>query len=464
MKKEEIEDLLLVMSPNLILRNFRDGYIAYNSLFGGPVFLNSQCVDLLLLFKRPATLKEIRSKYNVERPSFWVRFFLKGHFLCLHGQDEKKEIANILKEEMFEILKGNRLSSLSLIIDEGCNFDCPHCVSKKLIQVSGRSIGQSHRMSWETARKSIDYFLKFIGGKGKKKAEIYFGGGEPMLNWEVFEKAINYCYSEYGRQFRFTFSTNTNASLIDLERAKFLSKNKVIVTSSLDGPLEVNDSSRYLPSGEGTFKKVLSNWDLQGSSGKPVKWFCLTLTDKNIDGIDQNFFDFLASRGIVSFTTEPDLICPLKKSPSEIVEVLLRFKKMGQERKIFVGGLWDKPLKNLFITDIRKKLFNCSAFTGRGIAVLPSGEIILCSYSGNKFGNISNLRGFFENPELKAFLISRAIGNIEKCVGCEIEGQCMGGCFLTPEYCNLTNSSKAFDYRCEIYKLATRHLLEAAVD
>lgn len=464
MKKEEIEGLLLVISPNLILRNFRDGYIAYNSLFGGPVFLNNQCVDFLLLFKQPATLKEVRSKYEIERPSYWVRFFLKSHFLCLHGQDEKKEIADVLKGEMSEILRGNRLSSLSLIIDENCNFDCPHCVSKKLIQVSKRSIGESHRMSWETARKSIDFFLEFIRGKGKKKAEIYFGGSEPMLNWEVFERTINYCRLEYGRQFRFTFSTNTNASLINPERAKFLSKNRVVITSSLDGPLEVNDSSRYLPSGEGTFKKVLSSWDLLGSFGRPVKWFCLTLTDRNIDKIDENFFDFLASRGIVSFTAEPDLICPLEKSPEEVVKSLIRFKEAGEEKSISVGGLWDKPLKNLFITDVRKKLFNCSAFTGMGISVLPSEEIVLCTYSGKKLGNISDLKSYFNNPELKTFLFSRAIGNIEECRGCEIEGQCMGGCFLTPEYCNLANSSKAFDYRCEIYRLATRRLLERAID
>ena len=36
MKKENIEGLPLVVSPNLVLRNFKDSYIAYNSLFGGP--------------------------------------------------------------------------------------------------------------------------------------------------------------------------------------------------------------------------------------------------------------------------------------------------------------------------------------------------------------------------------------------------------------------------------------------
>ncbi|MEK7506933.1 MAG: radical SAM protein [Patescibacteria group bacterium] len=417
-----------------------------------------------MLFKQPTTLKEIKPRYEVDRPSYWVKYFLKNHLLCFHGQNERQEIADILEGEMSEILRGNRLSSLSLIIDEGCNFDCSHCVSKKLIRASGRSAGKSHRMSWGTARKSIDYFLAFIGERGKKKAEIYFGGSEPMLNWGVFESAVNYCRSEYGQRFKFAFSTNTNASLINPERARFFSKNKVIVTSSLDGPLEINDSSRYLLSGEGTFEKVLRSWDLLGSFGKMVRWFCLTLTDKNLDGIDGNFLDFLASHGIVSFTAEPDLISALKKSPREVVQLLMRFKEEGEKRGITVGGLWDKPLKNLFITDVRKKLFNCSAFIGRGISVLPSGEIVLCTYSGKKFGSIDDLKGYFNNPELKTFLFSRAIGNIEECKGCEIEGQCMGGCFLTPEYCNLTNSSEAFNYRCEIYKLATRRLLEKAID
>ncbi len=277
--------------------------------------------------------------------------------------------------------------------------------------------------------------------------------------------SIEYCLETYGREFAFRFSTNTNSSLIDAERAKYLAKRNVTITSSLDGLQRTNDSVRTQLSGRGTFARIIAGWDHLGKARKPVRWFSLTLTDKNIDTIDTSFFDFLKSRGITSCTIEPDLIAPLTRQPEHVVAALLRFRAWGEERKVKVGGMWDKPFNNLFPSDPRPNLFNCSAFTGRGISVLPSGELVSCSYSATKLGTIGDFEGMFRLPAFQAFTASRAAGNIEACRGCEIEGQCMGGCYLTPEYGQYIGSQAAFDYRCALYKLATRALLlQTAVD
>ena len=297
----------------------------------------------------------------------------------------------------------------------------------------------------------------------KIEIEVYFGGSEPLLNWELLKKVVRYCLNSLGSQFEFTFSTNTNLGLVDAAKAKFLGKYKFMVTTSLDGPAQVNDKVRRLASGAGTYQQIINGWDNIAKYYQKVEWFCLTITEDNIDGINDDFFDFLAKRGIKSCSFEPDIINPLSRDPGEIVGALLKFKKMGSERGITVGGMWDKPTKNLFEPNVRKRMFDCSAFVGRGISVSPSGDILLCSYSGTKIGKINELDQLFQSEKFRSCILSRAIGNIEACKGCEIEGQCLGGCFITSEYGQYVKSDNAFQYRCEIYRQATRALLEEAL-
>lgn len=64
---------------------------------------------------------------------------------------------------------------------------------------------------------------------------------------------------------------------------------------------------------------------------------------------------------------------------------------------------------------------------------------------------------------LQKLAFERSVGNIPECQGCEIEGQCIGGCFLTPEYDRATHSTTAFNYRCGVFRGATRALLQQTV-
>lgn len=454
----------LVRSPFLVVREYRGSVIAHHALYGYPTTLNKSSLGFLDIFRRPMSVAEVHAQYDIAGLEKWVRYFSRRKFLIPEHHDERAELRGTVAGAVADIAEGRHLVSLGLVLDEACNFDCSYCLSKKLIAASGRSAGSSRRMSWPMAKQAVDCFAAYARCRRKKKLEVYFGGSEPLLNWEVMRQVILYCREQYGERFVYTFSTNTNASLITRERADFFRQHEVTVTTSLDGPATVNDSVRCLRSGRGTFGRILAGWNNLSEVDRAITWFCLTLTDENVDGIGEDFFDFIADRGITSCSFEPDIISPMRCPPEVVVDALLRFRRMGEARGITVGGMWDKPFKNMYEPNVRKRMFNCSAFTGRGVSILPSGDILPCSYSATKLGAIDDIEGALRSDRFRTFIASRAVGNIEACRGCEIEGQCMGGCYITSEYAQCTGSTAAFRYRCELYRGASRALLNSVVE
>lgn len=453
------ESTQLVVSP--FLESYRKGreWIVYNSLFGRPALLSDPCFRLLSKFKTPKSWAELGRSFEITDSSKWFRFFIRNHMLIASGHNERQEIERMVNRTVSKIVKGGDIVSLGLILDERCNFDCTYCMSLKMLDASQRTAPGEYRMKWEVAKGAVDTFMAFMAKQNRKEVEIYFGGSEPLLNWEVMKGVVEYCKSEYGSDHSFTFATNSNLSLVDEDKSRFLGENKFIVTSSLDGPQDVNDKTRRLAGGGGTYNQILTGWDVISLHSNKLEWFILTLTDLNINEIDEGFFDFLKERGITACSFESDLINPLCASPEETVAALLKFKGWAKKRDIHLSGMWEKPFLNMYEDKIKKRMFDCSAFVGRGVSVSPSGFLLPCTYSSTKLGHISHLEDLFASDGYRSLISSRAIGNIPECQGCEIEGQCLGGCYITTEYGNHTNTDRAFLYRCDVYKQVTRALL-----
>jgi His-Xaa-Ser system radical SAM maturase HxsB len=91
--------------------------------------------------------------------------------------------------------------------------------------------------------------------------KIEFQGGEPILNWKVVKKIVEYAQS-LNRHFKknLEFVLCTNLTLIDESILKFLRDHRVIISTSLDGPKELHDVHRVGRNGESgydLFKKKL---------------------------------------------------------------------------------------------------------------------------------------------------------------------------------------------------------------
>ena len=74
-------------------------------------------------------------------------------------------------------------------------------------------------MTFEVAREAIKKYVAILRKHGKKTIDMNFGGGEPLLVWKTIKRILEYCFKEYSKEFKFKFSINTNASLINPEIA-----------------------------------------------------------------------------------------------------------------------------------------------------------------------------------------------------------------------------------------------------
>jgi uncharacterized protein len=110
-------------------------------------------------------------------------------------------------------------------------------------------------MSWETAKVGIDFYMQHSGNS--KSPVISFYGGEPMLNFGLIEKAVEYIHSQYPDA-KVRFSIDTNGTLVDKHHIDYFVENNFILQISLDGPQEVHDTNRVFVNKSGTFAKVIS--------------------------------------------------------------------------------------------------------------------------------------------------------------------------------------------------------------
>jgi uncharacterized protein len=190
----------------------------------------------------------IQSKNSVKNS--WVEEAKKRGFLS------SKKIKEIIhpSNDLLEYYLSNKVEMIILQVTQQCNLRCEYCA------YSGNYLNRSHtdaRMTFETARKSIDFIIK--RSRNVESINIGFYGGEPLLEFDLIKKCINYAKEEAEGK-NVTFSFTTNGTLFTKEILDFLNANDVAITISLDGPREIHDRNRkFAVSGCGTFKKVSEN-------------------------------------------------------------------------------------------------------------------------------------------------------------------------------------------------------------
>lgn len=151
------------------------------------------------------------------------------------------------------------LENLVLQVTQNCNLRCEYCVYSE-----GSGYNHRHhnnkRMTWETAKKAIDYFLEH----SKDSDVIYVGfyGGEPLLEIPLIKQCMDYILEN--AEFRqVNFNITTNATLLNEEIIQFLVDYHVYLLFSFDGPKHVQNAGRkFAGTGEGTYDKVMENIEI----------------------------------------------------------------------------------------------------------------------------------------------------------------------------------------------------------
>ena len=128
--------------------------------------------------------------------------------------------------------------------------------------------------------KIIDQIIDWLGDFRDDKVHFTFHGGEPLLaGYDFYEYALE----KLSKLPNFEgFSLQSNIWLLTEDLIDLFIKYNVVVSTSIDGPKEINDYQR----GEGYFDRTMANYELAKSKGLFIN-FVLTVTDYSKDYSDE---------------------------------------------------------------------------------------------------------------------------------------------------------------------------------
>lgn len=178
---------------------------------------------------------------------------LKNNGLLSNNRTEK-----ILhpQDKFLEYRLENYVQKVTLQVTQNCNFRCSYCIYSEQINPLQRS-HSNKRMSWGTAKKAIDFLIAH--SSEKDIVDVGFYGGEPLLEFGLIKKCIEYC-NIISESKKITFHITTNGTIVNNQIIEFLIENDVDLMISLDGPSEIHDKQRrFKVNGCGSFDIVFKN-------------------------------------------------------------------------------------------------------------------------------------------------------------------------------------------------------------
>lgn len=303
-----------------------------------------------------------------------------------------------------------------------CNLRCKYCYA------GDGEYNEKGRMSLETATKAVDYL---IGQSGERHdLTIVFFGGEPLLNFDVIKKTVEYAnVQEKLKGKKIKYSMTCNGTLINEEITKFIIENKIAVQISVDGNENAHDLNRFYGNGKGSYETIIKRTeDLRELKLLGVR---ATLTPENKDLVEvyTHLFDLdfkwvFASPAIQMFTKEQYVnLHENYKSLISYFEGLVQSKDYERAKKI------KNIMKNLErIHTGRKTSHFCGAETNL-LAVDINGDLYPCHrFVNNKEYKQGNVFDGINYEIKESFLIEAHVSNRTACNSCWAKNLCGGGC------------------------------------
>ena len=169
--------------------------------------------------------------------------------------------------------------SPTLCVTHACNLNCIYCYQKHDTKT---------RMSFETATRCIDWIFNNVPAS-MENIEIGFIGGEPLLEFELIRRVVEYTKSVF-RPHRYVFYATTNGTVMTDEMKLWCSdhREEFVLALSIDGDRETHNHNR-----SGSFDKIDLDFFLRNYPEQSVK---MTLTDYSLPRLAKNII-FLHERG-----------------------------------------------------------------------------------------------------------------------------------------------------------------------
>lgn len=345
------------------------------------------------------------------------------------------------------------LATLVLNVNTGCNLSCSYCYKEDL-----DTPANSQRMSFETARQSIEMMLQ--ESPDQPRYNIVFFGGEPLTNMPLIRQVVAYAEQRFGELGRgIDFSLTTNATMLTEDIVHYLNEHRIGVAISIDGPKAVHDKNRITVGGQGTYEVVRRKIELlmQGYSARPVgARVTLTKGVTDIENIWDHLFNELGFDEVGFAPVTSGDISSFNLSEAELQQVFDNMKALG--RRYIDAAIAGRSIgfsnMHQLLTDIHegtKKALPCGAGAGM-VAIDHSGGVNLCHrFTGSDLPLFGSVSEGLDREALTGFLEARMDRTDKGCSTCWIRNLCSGGCYHE-SYARYSDPQKPVYHYCDLMR------------
>jgi His-Xaa-Ser system radical SAM maturase HxsB len=182
------------------------------------------------------------------------------------------------------------------VVSLRCDHSCPYC------QVSRQSEDRvAFDMSTETAAKCLDFTFR----SPSHNIKIEFQGGEPLLNFELIQWIVLEAKRRnLEHQKNLQFVITTNLSQLNDEILAFAADNKMLFSTSLDGPEPLHVANRPRPGGDSYKKTVDGIQRIRASYGPDNVSALMTTTEASLPLVKE-IIDEYVTQGFNSIFLRP---------------------------------------------------------------------------------------------------------------------------------------------------------------
>ena len=323
--------------------------------------------------------------------------------------------------------------SITFIVTKDCQLACKYCY------LVGKN--EKERMSWDVAKKAVDYILEHPNEFNEDAVIWDFIGGEPFLEIDLIDKICDYIKTQmflrkhhWFNSYRFSFSTNGINYNSDKVQ-KFIEKNHshLSIGITIDGTKQKHDLNRIwkgIGKEKGSYDDVVRNIPLWLSQF-PYGGTKVTISSADIPYIKESVLH-LYSLGI----HEVNINCVFEDVWNENDDKLFENQLIELADAIIDCELYSQYTCSLFSEHIGKplnsKLQNenwCGA--GKMLSIDATGNFYPCtrfaqySLRNKKALIIGNIDEGIDKNKLRPFLtLDRCTQSTQECIDCEVASGC----------------------------------------
>lgn len=365
---------------------------------------------------------------------------------CLFTEDIYKDYIMDFKKRQTVV------KALCLHIAHDCNLACQYCFAGK-----GEYQGDKALMSYEVGKQALDFLIANSGNR--RNLEVDFFGGEPLMNFDVVKRLVEYGREQekiHDKNFRFTLTTN--GVLLNDEISEFLNKEMSNVVLSVDGRKEVHDLMRPTRNGKGSYDLIMPKFQKLAEERNQMNYYVRgTFTRNNLD-FSKDVLD-LADLGFKQISVEPVVSSeeePYSIREEDVSQVLLEYDKLAKEmlarKKAGKGFNFFHFMIDLSGGPcVAKRLSGCGSGT-EYLAVTPWGDLYPChQFVGNEDFLMGNVFDGVKRTDIRDEFKLCNVYAKDKCQNCFAKFYCSGGCAAN-SYNFHGKINDAYDIGCELQR------------